>query len=64
MTRRTSQYCNNLLQSKGLDKWALRTVFVGSTNGNQFCEECGHNQETSGSTIICGEDKSAYGNFD
>ncbi|TMO75041.1 hypothetical protein CWC17_06960 [Pseudoalteromonas sp. S3785] len=42
----------------------LKPFFVGSTNGNQFCEERGHNQEISGSTITCGEDESAYGNFD
>ncbi|MBB1387329.1 hypothetical protein H5119_17625 [Pseudoalteromonas sp. SG45-5] len=42
----------------------LEQFFVGSTNGNQFCEERGHNQEISGSTITCGEDESAYGDFD
>ncbi|ATG80031.1 MULTISPECIES: hypothetical protein [Pseudoalteromonas] len=42
----------------------LELFFVGSTNGNQFCEERGHNQEISGSTITCGEDESAYGDFD
>ncbi|RJE73551.1 hypothetical protein CWB96_21910 [Pseudoalteromonas citrea] len=42
----------------------LQSFFVGSTNGNQFCEERGHNQEISGSTIKCGEDESSYANYD
>ncbi|MFC3031704.1 hypothetical protein ACFOEE_04125 [Pseudoalteromonas fenneropenaei] len=42
----------------------LRPFFVNPTNGNQFCEERGHNQEISGSTITCGEDESGYANYD
>ncbi|KZN58565.1 hypothetical protein [Pseudoalteromonas luteoviolacea] len=42
----------------------LQSFFVGATNGNQFCEERGHNQEVSGSTIKCGEDESSYANYD
>ncbi|ESP94151.1 hypothetical protein [Pseudoalteromonas luteoviolacea] len=42
----------------------LQQFFVGPTNGNQFCEERGHNQEVSGSTITCGEDESSYANYD
>ncbi|WP_257025499.1 MULTISPECIES: hypothetical protein [unclassified Pseudoalteromonas] len=42
----------------------LKPFIVGPTNGNQFCEECGHNLETSGSTVTWGEDESAYGYFD
>ncbi|WP_462174415.1 hypothetical protein [Pseudoalteromonas xiamenensis] len=42
----------------------LRSFFVNPTNGNQFCEERGHNQEVSGSTILCGEDESSYATYD
>ncbi|CAM4237128.1 hypothetical protein [Pseudoalteromonas byunsanensis] len=42
----------------------LESFFVNPTNGNQFCEERGHNQEVTGSTIKCGEDESSYANYD
>ncbi|WP_231616525.1 hypothetical protein [Pseudoalteromonas sp. SWN29] len=42
----------------------LKPFIVGPTNGNQYCEVRGHNLETSGSTVTCGEDGSAYGYFD
>ena len=42
----------------------LENFFVGSTNGNKFCEQHGHDQEVIGSTIKCGEDESSYANYD
>ncbi|WP_405630273.1 hypothetical protein [Pseudoalteromonas sp. Ld20] len=43
---------------------SYRNMFVGSLTGNQFCKERGHKQEVTGSTIKCGEDESAYANYD
>ncbi|WP_151174209.1 hypothetical protein [Pseudoalteromonas ruthenica] len=42
----------------------LESFFVGSTNGNTFCEARGHNQEVSGSTVTYGEDESSYADYD
>ena len=61
----TGAYIYHAPQAR-LSNGTYRDIFVNATNGSQFCRALGHaarNTEGDGGSITCGEDESAYANY-